>query len=198
MRTCCEHGANLTNEPRKPIDWSAIEADYLDGRKTIRQIARWYQISDAAIRKHARVNGWERPEAVVAENKPELSVQATFMAGVDASKPENIISRGQNLVFRLLAELEAASESGAAIAELIEMEEDNPRRRAALMAAVSLKGRADVVKALATAFKTWTESQTVSAPDGKKAQRQAAAEEKVAGGGKFAPGAPPKLVVSNK
>lgn len=38
----------------------------------------------------------------------------------------------------------------------------------------------------------------VDASGGKKAERQANAERAVAQGGKFAPPAPPKLIVSNK
>lgn len=62
------------------------------------------------------------------------------------------------------------------------------------MKAIELPGRANVIKALATAFKTWNESK---APEGKKAQRQANADSSAAGG-KFATPSAPKLVVSNK
>ncbi|APZ53126.1 hypothetical protein Ga0080574_TMP2792 [Salipiger abyssi] len=103
------------------------------------------------------------------------------------------MSRGNNLIFRLLDELDAATTHQSELAELIEAHEDDPRRRAAMMKAVELPGRANVVKALATAFKTWNEAK---APEGKKAQRQAKADE-IASGGKFAPRGGPRLAVDN-
>ncbi len=113
------------------------------------------------------------------------------MAGIDATDPDQIVGKGHNLIFRLLDELDAATTHHSELAEMIEAHEDDPRRRAAMMKAIELPGRANVVKALATAFKTWNESK---APEGKKAQRQAAAE-KVAG--KFTPRSGPKLAVNN-
>ncbi|AVI58369.1 hypothetical protein A6J80_23725 [Paracoccus yeei] len=114
-----------------------------------------------------------------------------IMAGIDATDPDQIVGKGHNLIFRLLDELDAATTHHSELAEMIEAHEDDPRRRAAMMKAIELPGRANVVKALATAFKTWNESK---APEGKKAQRQAAAE-KVAG--KFTPRSGPKLAVNN-
>ena len=117
--------------------------------------------------------------------------EPVIMAGVDATDPDQIVGKGHNLIFRLLDELDAATTHHGELAGLIEAHEDDPRRRAAMMKAIELPGRANVVKALATAFKTWNESK---APEGKKAQRQAAAE-KVAG--KFTPRSGPKLAVDN-
>jgi len=76
---------------------------------------------------------------------------------------------------------------------MIEASEEDPRRKAAMLKAVTLSGRADVVKALALAFKTWNESK---APEGKKAERQSKAE-KVAAESKFAPRSGPRLAVDN-
>lgn len=115
------------------------------------------------------------------------------MAGVDATDPAQIVARGHNLIFRLLDELDATTTHQTQLAEMIEAHEEDPRRRAAMMKAIELPGRANVIKALATAFKTWNEAQ---APEGKKAQRQANAE-KVAAAGKFAPRGGPKLAVNN-
>lgn len=182
---------------KKPVDWAGIEKDFVNGDWSIRKIAEWYQISEAAIRKRAKAKGWVRRVEAKKVCEPVPGVDAPVVTvDVDATKPENIVTRGQNLVFRLLSELEAASSSASVLEELIEMHEEDPRRKAAMLAAVSLKGRSDVVKALATAFKTWSESQP-GAQDGKKAQRQASAEARVASGGRFSPGAPPKLAVDN-
>ena len=179
-----------------PIDWAAIRADWEKSDKSIRWLADWYSVSDAAIRKKAKKDGWpERPKVVRDTVRAEdPRTEAVMLAGIDATDPEQIVGRGHNLIFRLLDELDASTTHQTELAEMIELHEEDPRRRAAMLKAVSLPGRADVVKALALAFKTWNES---AAPQGKKKQKQDKAENAAAGGGKFAPRAGPRLAVDN-
>lgn len=185
----------MTDE-KKPIDWPSIRSDWSQSDKSIRWLADWYQVSESAIRKKAKQEGWpDRPEKA---RKPVRTSDAprtepVMMAGVDATDPEQIVGKGHNLIFRLLDELDATTTHHTQLAEMIEAHEEDPRRRAAMIKAIELPGRANVIKALATAFKTWNEAQ---APEGKKAQRQANAE-KVAAAGKFAPRGGPKLAVNN-
>lgn len=115
------------------------------------------------------------------------------MAGVNATDPDQIVGKGHNLIFRLLDELDATTTHHAELADMIEAHEEDPRRKAAMMKAIELPGRANVVKALATAFKTWNEAK---APEGKKAQRQASAERS-SSEGKFGVPTAPKLAVDN-
>lgn len=184
-------------ETKKPTDWAGIEKDFTNGDWSIRRIAEWYQISEAAIRKRAKASGWVRTVERAPKREPVAGVEApVIIAGVDATKPENIVARGQNLVFTMLAELEAASQNAPLLERLVEIHEEDPRSQKAMLQAVSLKGRSEVVKALATAFKTWGEAKE-AAPEGKKAQRQANAE-KAASGGRFAVPSAPKLVVNNR
>ena len=114
------------------------------------------------------------------------------MAGIDATDPEQIVGRGHNLIFRLLDELDASTTHIGRLEEMIEAHEEDPRRQAAMLKAVSLSSRAGVVKALATAFKTWNEAK---APEGVKARRQADAE-RVATAGRFAPRTRPNHMVN--
>lgn len=184
-------------DEKKPIDWPSIRADWSKSDKSIRWLASWYQISEAAIRKKAKAESW--PDRPAKARNPVRSGDAprndpVIMAGVDATDPEQIVSKGRNLIFRLLDELDATTTHHAELADMIGAHEDDPRRRAAMMKAIELPGRANVVKALATAFKAWNEAK---APEGKKAQRQATAEAKVNAGGRGAPGAAPKLAVDN-
>ena len=183
-------------DKKKPIDWPAIKSDWSKSDKSIRWLADWYQVSDAAIRKKAKQESWpDRPEKarkpVRAEGAPRD--EPVIMAGVDATDPEQIVGKGYNLIFRLLDELDASTSKIGELEMLIEAKVEDPRQQAAMLRAVSLGGRANVIKALATAFKTWNEAK---APEGKKAQRQANAE-KVAAAGKFAPRGGPKLAVNN-
>ena len=53
---------------RKGYDWELIEREYRAGVLSIREIAKQHGCSDAAIRKKAKQNGWERDlSAKVAE-----------------------------------------------------------------------------------------------------------------------------------
>ena len=186
----------MTNH-KPEIDWPGIESDWLKSDMSIRKMADWYQISEAAIRKKAKSMGWAaRPERKPAPVRADAYVRTepVMMAGVDATDPAQIVGKGHNLIFRLLDELDATTTHQSELAEMIETHEEDPRRRAAMMKAIDLPGRANVVKALATAFKTWNEAK---APEGKKAQRQAAAERS-SSSGKFSVPTAPKLVVDNR
>jgi hypothetical protein len=186
----------MTDQEPK-IDWSGIESDWLKSDMSIRKMADWYQVSESAIRKKAKEHCWPaRPVKAAAPVRADAEprTEPVIMAGVDATDPAQIVARGHNLIFRLLDELDAVTTHQSALGEMIEMHEEDPRRRAAMMKAIELPGRANVVKALATAFKTWNEAK---APEGKKAQRQASAEARVSAGGRGAPGAAPKLAVDN-
>lgn len=186
------------SDARSAPDWAAIERDYAHGDWSIKKIARFHGLSDTAIRKRAAAHGWVRENAPVVPAKlaapvvPSNAVPANVMAGVGAVDAQEIINRGQSLVFSLLAELEAVGQNVGAIEGMIAALDVDDRTKAAFVSAVGLRGRADVVKSLATAFKTWAESKSV-APLGKKEERQEAAKE-VAAKGKFAAPQGPRLV----
>lgn len=183
-------------DKKKQIDWSAIRTDWEKSDWSIRRIAEWYQVSDGAIRKKAKTGGWpDRPQNAhqPVRSLAEPRREPVIMAGIDATDPGEIVGKGHNLIFRLLEELDATTTHHGALAEMIEAHEEDPRRRAAMMKAIELPGRANVIKALATAFKTWNESK---APEGKKKERQANAE-RASSGGKFGVPTAPKMVVDN-
>jgi predicted DNA-binding protein YlxM (UPF0122 family) len=48
-----------------PKDWEAIEREYRAGQLSVREIARQYAVSEGAIRKRAKAEGWERALADV-------------------------------------------------------------------------------------------------------------------------------------
>lgn len=185
-------------DKKKPIDWPAIRSDWEKSEWSIRRIADWYQISDRLIRNKAKAEEWgPRPSAaptkpIRAEARP---IPPVVVPDFDPTDPEQIVGRGHNLIFRLLAELDATTTHGTELAEMIEAHEEDPRRRAAMLKAVDLSSRANVVKALALAFKTWNESK---APDGKKKAREAAAKDIAGSGSKFAARSGPRLAVVNK
>lgn len=197
----------MTDE-NQAIDWAEIERDYRTGTMSLRDLGRWYSISEGAIRKRAKKGGWVRENAATGtqskartEDAPEREkiYVGTVLTPENAS-PEAIVGRGRNLVLRMMDELEATTSHQGELECLIEMAVDGAdasKQREALRQAVSLKQRSDIVKALATAAKTLAES---GAPQGIKAARQAAAEDVASGRrgpSKFAPPPAPRLVVSN-
>jgi len=127
--------------------------------------------------------------------KPMEPIAPAIIPGVDATDPDQIVGRGHNLIFRLLDELDATTTHQTELADMIEATEDDPRRRQAMLKAIDLSSRVNVVKALATAFKTWNESRQ---PEGKKAAREDAAKGVASGESKFATRTGPRLAVVNK
>lgn len=61
--------------PRPAADWEAIERDYRAGLLSLREIAAPQGISEAAIRKRARRDGWERNLAARIAAKAEALVR---------------------------------------------------------------------------------------------------------------------------
>lgn len=186
----------MTTE-KKPVDWAEIERDYRSSSMSVREIARWYGITEAAIRKRAKRDGWERPEkpeGSQAEPEPEKVYVGTVLTPENTS-PEAIIGRGRNLVMRMMDELDATTTRQGELEAIIVSATDSgdaDNQRTAMLQAVSLKQRSDVLKALATAAKTFAES---SVGSGVKAERQRRGEAVAKGGSKFAAPPPPLRLV---
>lgn len=190
----------MTDE-KKPVDWAEIERDYRAGTMSIRELAAWYGLSDTAIRKRAKKDGWERanPKAGSHREPPREPEPAKLYVGTvltpENTTPEAIVGRGRNLVMRMLDELDATTTRIGELEDMIVSAIDegaDDKQKQAAMAAVSLKGRSEVLKALATAAKTFAEA---GAPAGVKKQRQEAGERVAKGGGKFSAPAPPLRLV---
>jgi hypothetical protein len=178
----------------KAIDWKGIEADYRAGVMSIREIARWYGISDTAIHKKAGTDGWERKPKKPGPFEEAKAQRTTVHAEIippPSVKPEALGDRARGITGRLLDELDAVTAHAGELEDMICAEESDPRRRQALLKAVSLSERASTLKNLATTMKTLNEA---SAPDGKKAERQRNAEEVAS---KFGTRQPPRLVADN-
>lgn len=179
----------------KAIDWIGIERDYRAGIMGVREIARWYGISDTAIHKKARENDWTRkPKAEgpfeQAKSQRSTTVHAEIIPPASV-KPEALGDRARGITGRLLDELDAVTAHAGELEDMICSEEGDPRRRQALLKAISLSERASTLKNLATTMKTLNEA---VAPGGKKDERQRAAEEVA---NKFGMRAPPRLVADN-
>jgi hypothetical protein len=180
-------------------DWVAVEGDYRETRKSIREIGRQHGVPEASIRKRAKAEGWTRPDMkkVRAAHK-EVRAAANVLATTTSSDPEDLVTRGRDIVGRLMDELSSVTANYGEIEEMILAEtegDENDKRRDAMLKAVSLSSRAGVARNLATAFKTLQES-GAGGKKGKKEQQAEAAQE-IASAGRFAPRRTPKLVVDN-
>lgn len=170
----------------KPIDWKGIEADYAAGRMSVREIARWYGLSEAAIRKKAKQAGWVR-----SANPGHIEREPIARLSEPATEPADLADKARALAGRMMDELDAVTSLHGELEDMICTEESDPRRRQALLKAISLGERAKTLKDLSATMKTVNEA---SAPEGKKAQRQANAEQ-IAQQSRFQPRSGPRLAV---
>lgn len=180
-------------------DWVAVEGDYRETRKSIREIGRTHSISEAAIRKRAKAECWSRPDMKKVRTAHREVRAAAAVLSSPPVEPDDILARGREIVGRLMDELSSVTSNIGELEEMIFAEtedDDNDKRRDAMLKAVSLSSRSGVARNLATAFKTLQESGAGGGKLGKKEQQAAAAQE-IAAAGRFAPRRMPKLVVDN-
>ena len=184
------------NAKKSATDWPAIEVEYRAGKQSIRAIAKWYQISDAAIRKEAKKRKWERANQPASSQQMVGANQSAIPAVIgEVSKVEEVLGRGRNLAERMLDELGAETLHKGEMEVIIQMNETDPDRLQAIRQAISLPTRAKTLQTIALALKTMGETVT-DAAKGKKAQRQETAEA-ASKSGKFSVPVGPKMVVDN-
>ena len=157
------------------VDWEGIEREYRAGQLTLRKIGELYGVTEGAIRKRAKRDGWERDltakvqEAVrnklvrsigTQKSDPRTEgeiIAAAAMRGADVVLAHrDDIKAGRELVKLLLGELVGESHTMEEIIEAIVADTPSPsdvKRRAAMMKAVSLPTRAGTLFSLSSALK---------------------------------------------
>ena len=184
------------SDKKSAVDWVSIEKEYRAGKPSIRAIAKWYKISDAAIRKHAKKHGWIFANQPVSSHQTASANQVAIPSPVgEVSKVEEVLGRGRNLAERMLDELGAETLHKGEMEVIIQMSETDPGRIQAIRQAISLPSRAKTLQTIALALKTMGDT-VAEAPKGKKAQRQETAEA-ASKSGKFSVPVGPKMVVDN-
>jgi hypothetical protein len=128
---------------RKIIDWEALEFQYRAGIRSLRDIGGEFDVSDAAIIKRAKRDGWTRDLKAKIQAKAEAKVSAAMVsaevsaqtkiterqvveANAEAVARVRIAHRGdihraRGLTVTLLAELEAQTGSLEALENLGDM-----------------------------------------------------------------------------
>lgn len=180
-------------DDKKTVDWAGIERDYTTTTRSIREIARWFSLSEGAIRKKAKADGWVR-KASTQQDAPAHPPVVDVPRSSDVPKVEEVIGRGRNLADRMLDELDALTLHRGEMDVIIQENEQDPARLQALKQAVSLPVRVKTLQTLALAIKTMGE--TAASGGGKKQQRQDRAET-ASSGGKYGVRSGPRLAVNN-
>ena len=165
---------------RKPTDWEAIEREHRASQLSLREIGRQCGVTEGAIRKKAKSEGWMRPLAdKVREAVRERLVRTDgTQGGTHDKQPSDArtvefaatrvadlilehradIREGRDMAKALMAELREAGENIAEIEDAIEEEtrgDKTTKRRAMMLRAVALPTRASVIVNLASAQKTY-------------------------------------------
>lgn len=152
-------------------DWEAIEREYRTGQLSVRELSRQHGVSHVAIHKRAKAEGWSRDLAkqvrqevntrlVTSEVNTASAKEAVEQAaqrGVEVVRQHRgSLGRAHAIAERLMIELEHGTENAAEIEEAIEAEtidDKSPKRRNAMLKAVSLPSRAGTLRELSQALK---------------------------------------------
>lgn len=169
-------------------DLDAIERDWKDGKLSNVAVATRHGVTEGYIRKVAKKFNWTRGAAPTPPPPPPppktlMRRDAPATAGMDDPTLAN------NLLRRMLDELDTVTSHIGELEELIELEtggDRDDRRRAAMMKAVSLPVRANTLKMLLAA--------QAEADEGKKGKKEQQKDKaKGAAAGRFAPAVAPGL-----
>lgn len=162
-----------------PTDWETIERVYRAGVISLREIARAHSISDTAIRKRAKAEGWERDltEKVKERARSKLVRDDGSQSGshpqrertdreiVEEASETQVyvvkahrrdIASGRNILGKLFDELNDAIDHREEIEDDIVAEtatDKDGQRRTRMLRAVALGSRAGVMLSLSAAMK---------------------------------------------
>ena len=166
---------------RKVIDWESVEIQYRAGIRSLKDIGREFDVSDAAIVKRAKRDGWTRDLKAKIHAKAESKVSESLVSAevsaqtrvrerevIDANAAaiadvrlahRRDIQRTRGITMRLLEELEyqTGAENVFLLASLGDMmrspdEYGRDKLNDLYRAVVSLPGRAKTMKDLASSL----------------------------------------------
>lgn len=167
-------------DPKPLTDWERVELEYRAGVLSLREIGSIHGVTEGAIRKRAKRDGWTRDlSAKIKQRADDLvrrqEVRAEVRAGQVAYEREVIesnalriaqvrgehradIARSRTLVLSLLGELEAQTQNVELFEQLGDMlrrEDDKgvDKLNDLYQKVISLPGRVDSVKKLTEALK---------------------------------------------
>jgi hypothetical protein len=155
------------------VDWDSLAAEYRSGALSNVLLGKKYGVSEGAIRKRAKAEGWEKDLAGKVRNKVKEKLVRGEVRGhhvrdadiVDEAANTGVfivrehrkdIRTAGGIVALLMKELIDTVANRAEIEEAIEEEtkaDENNQRRYKMLKAISLPTNATVMRDLATAMK---------------------------------------------
>ncbi len=84
-----------------------VEEDFRAGSMSNRKIAEWYGVSEGAVRKRAKADGWVRTGTQGRTLRNRRGPDRAAPAGVGAGEPGRHRGQSLGLVAQLLGELQA-------------------------------------------------------------------------------------------
>lgn len=165
---------------KPPPDWERIEAEYRAGLLSLREIAAPFKVTEGAIRKRAKRDGWERDlgpkiqakadalvrkDAVRAEVRNRAAASERDIVDANATAVATVIlaqrtdiTRSRTLAMKLMSELEAQTGNFpglVALGEILRQPDDNgaDKLNDLYRAIISLPERTKTMKALAESLK---------------------------------------------
>lgn len=173
----------MTKIKKNDPDWDRIEADYRAGIKTLREIAGEHSLTEGAIRKRAKRDGWERDLAEkvrakakslvrkeqvrnevrkeTATEREVIEIEAQVQARIELTHRKDI-TNARTLAVRLLEELEDQTLNRYLYEQLGELlnspdEKGLDRLNEMYRKVISMGGRVTNMKQLADTLKTLVE-----------------------------------------
>lgn len=180
-------------------DWDQIENDWRFGDLSNVKLAKKHGVSEGAIRKRAKAEGWQKgvkpgPRQPIPPKDQRTAAASQQPAAETGEKPPLNVTL--DLALRMMDELNTTTSAIGELEDLIYKDTENDRdgrRRTALLRAVSLKTRSETLKIIQQAIVT--ASTEGKADEGKKAQRAAEAQKIATQGSRFTAGRAPLSVV---
>lgn len=185
------------------VDWEAIEKEYRAGVLSVREIGKQHRLSEGAIRKRARRDGWERDLTDKVREKVRTAlVRSEVRTETDANSPRtereivddaaaavvalvrehrSDLRDGRELAATLLSQLKAVTGNREAIeGAIVELTEAGPRQQA-MLRAVALPAHVACLRDLSNVLKNLIplERQAFNVDDGGPPDPPDAGEAKV-------------------
>lgn len=155
--------------PKKVVDWDAIHPHYRAGVRALKDIGREFEVSDAAIIKHARNNGWTRDLQGKIRAKADAKVSAAMVSAEVSETNKKAAKAREEVVVEVEATVQSRirlahrtdiAKSRALVVTLMdelktETERPEPKKvTKATPARLPLAARTTMAKSLAEALKT--------------------------------------------
>jgi hypothetical protein len=132
---------------RKVIDWEALELQYRAGIRSLKDIGKEFDVSDAAIIKRARRDGWDRDLKAKIQAKADAKVSASLVS-IEVSERKKLTES---------AIIEAVAVASATV-QITQRTDIKRARDLNMVLLAEIEMQADPPQERTKTMKAWTES----------------------------------------